>query len=247
MLTSPKLSDAGWFGAFCRAFWTGSVGVGRRGGSGCGCGRRGQGRGSRATALRSARVLTVSPISASSAAAWAAVPRTCWPCVASGRGAAGVGGTPGGWAGWGRRSGRRRVARVGGATGCAVSSAAGIGAAGTGCLRRPGLVKAADALLVAPRVRAAVRLPDPDPCLVDAEARLGAAADRGPAGAAACWAAELSAGATAARLSLRRCGRRRGSAPRTSDGRSSLKDYIMAHPGRRRSTRWPIMSDCRRS
>jgi hypothetical protein len=46
---------------------------------------------------------------------------------------------------------------------------------------------------------------------------------------AACAVAEVPVGAGAARLALRRCGRRRGSAPRTSDGRSLLKRYMMAH------------------
>jgi hypothetical protein len=55
-------------------------------------------------------------------------------------------------------------------------------------------------------------------------------------------AAEASAGAGVARLSLRRCGRRRGSAPRTSDGRSLLKGYIMAHRRDRRRTGRMIMS-----
>jgi hypothetical protein len=135
------------------------------------------GRGSRPTAFRSARALTDRPISASSAAAWAAIPRMSRPVVWSGwPGRGGVGGTPAGWAGWRRRSGRRGVARV------AVAGAERCGVAGR-----------------APRERAAgARL-----AVVDAEAP-----DR-PAGEA--------------RLSLRRCGRRCGSAPSTSEGRSSLK------------------------
>jgi hypothetical protein len=161
----------------------------------------GQGRGRRDTALRSARALTDSPISASSAAACAAVPRRWRLLGGSGRDAGGVedgvGGTPGGWAGWRRRSGRRRAAARG--------RAGGLAGAAAGC--------ATEAL----------------------------------AGAPAGCATELLAGAGAGRLSLRRCGRRCGSEPRTSDGRSSVKDYMMAHRGDLRRTGRLIMRRRRRS
>jgi hypothetical protein len=183
----------------------------------------------------------------------------------SGRGATGVcavGGTPAGWAGWRKRSGRRRVARAGAAPGRppapAVRIGVAAGAVAAGALAGEAGVgpdAAADALLLpaAPRVRAvAVRLPGVEARLagagrlVAAGARFVAVEDgfagRLAPGATARSTAEPSARAGAARLSLRRWGRRRGSAPRTSDGRSSLKGYMMAYPAHRRSTGWPIMS-----
>jgi len=57
---------------------------------------RAYGRGSRLTALRSARALIDSPISASSAAACAAVPTMSRPLGWGGRWPLGLGGTPGG-------------------------------------------------------------------------------------------------------------------------------------------------------
>jgi hypothetical protein len=74
------------------------------GGNGDDAPAAGYGRGSRATALRSARAPTDSPISASSAAACAAMPRMSGAAGWSGPRVAGVGGTPGGCAGCGRRS-----------------------------------------------------------------------------------------------------------------------------------------------
>jgi hypothetical protein len=62
------------------------------------------GRGSRATALRSARVLIDSPISASSPTACTAVPRMSWPGDWSGLRVDGLGGTPDGCAGCARGS-----------------------------------------------------------------------------------------------------------------------------------------------
>jgi hypothetical protein len=58
------------------------------------------GRGSRDTALRIARALTERPISASSAAAWTAVPSTSAPVEGTGLRVRGVVGVPAGWAGW---------------------------------------------------------------------------------------------------------------------------------------------------
>ena len=178
-------------------------------------------------------------------------------------------GTPAGWAGWRSGSGRRRVARdraVGGvalvfavifalafgraALGFVLAAlgfagvvlgfaGAALGFAGatvvfaTG-LRRPGVAGAERALTSAraPRGRAADARP--------------AGFDRPAAGLAVCSAPAVSADAGAARLSLRRWGRRRGSAPRTSDGRSLLKGYIMAYRTCGRSTGRLIMSSrCR--
>jgi len=165
--------------------------------------RRYYGRGSLETAFRSTRALTESPISASSAAACAAMPRMSLPVENSatpGRG--GVGGTPAGWAGWRRRSGR-------GADGRRVVGAS---------RRAAGVSRRAAGVLRAPRARSAAV----------AAARFGAAGASLPAAAPpfavrrAEEDAERFGRAGEARLSLRRCGRLRGSAPRTSEGRSSL-------------------------
>ncbi len=171
---------------------------------------RGYGRGRRPTAFRSMRALTESPISASSAAACAAMPRMSLPVENSARpGRGGVGGTPAGWAGWRRRSGRgadgRRV--VG-----APRRAAGVSRRAAGVSRR------AASVLRAPRARSAAVAP----------ARFGAAGASLPAAAPAFAVPGAEEDADRfgregdARLSLRRCGRLRGSAPRTSEGRSSL-------------------------
>ena len=69
--------------------------------------------GSRATALRRARAPAVRPISASSAAAWTAVPITSAPVLGTEPRERGDGGAPAGWAGWRRRAGARRDAGVG--------------------------------------------------------------------------------------------------------------------------------------
>jgi hypothetical protein len=55
--------------------------------------------GSRETAFRSARALTVSPISASSAAAWTAVLTMSAPVAGAGLRERGFGGVPAGWGG----------------------------------------------------------------------------------------------------------------------------------------------------
>jgi hypothetical protein len=179
------------------------------------CGGAGQGRGSRATALRSARALAVSPISASSAAACAAVPRMRRPAGSSGRCPLTAGGTPGGCAGWRRRSGRGLVARAG-----AVSTPAAALSAVDRFRREP-------APAPAPRARA-------DEVRLAAGALGGVGPDPPDAGVRS--GADPFAGGGVARLSLRRWGRRRGSEPRTSAGRSSLTLYIMAHQGDRRRT-----------
>jgi hypothetical protein len=65
---------------------------------------RDYGLGRRETALRSARALTDKPISASSAAAWTAVPMMSAPVAGTGLRGCGVGGVPAGWGGWRSRS-----------------------------------------------------------------------------------------------------------------------------------------------
>jgi hypothetical protein len=158
--------------------------------------------------LRSTRALTDRPISASSAAACAAVPRTFLPVEdseASARG--GVGGTPAGWAGWRRRSGRGADSRrVAGASRRAVGASrrgAGVSRRGADVLRA---LRARGARVPARRFDG----PD-EPLPVDGPPFAGTSGDKDADG----WAGE-------ARLSLRRCGRLCGSAPRTSEGRSSV-------------------------
>ena len=136
-------------------------------------GRNPYGRGSRETALRSARAPADRPISASSAAARTAVPSISVPLAdendraLAGSGARGVSGVPSGCAGWRSRAASPREGR---------------------------------------------------------EARAGRVARAGRA----ARVEGLS------RLSLRRCGRRRGSPVRTSDFVSSLISFhIIAHARRR--------------
>jgi hypothetical protein len=176
----------------------GSVGL-----AGAGTGSVGYGRGRRPTAFRSTRALTESPISASSAAACAAMPRMSLPVEDSGGpGRGGVGGAPAGWAGWRSRSGRSSDARrVAGAS----------RRAAVGSCRGAGFLRAARARGA---VAAAGRFGAPD-----APSRL----DESPFSVARGEKeVELCAVARETRLSLRRCGRLCGSAPRTSEGRSSV-------------------------
>jgi len=135
--------------------------------------------GRRATALRRARAPAVRPISASSAAACTAVPRTSAPVFGTEPRERGDGGAPAGWAGWRNRLGAGRVAGVGLAAGL-VAVVLAFGAAD----------------LVFARGAAAVDL---------------------VFGVVAAGAAASASIGRAARLSLRRCGRRCGSAERTSE------------------------------
>ncbi len=172
-------------------------------------GGHGYGRGSREIVRRSARALTDNPISVSSAAAWTAVRKR------SGRGGGGglaerrAAGVPAGWAGW--RSGclrdgdarrlpvlARRVAAISRGLACALASA--LAAFG------------GDACVVAFGGDGCVAAFGGGGCDGAAGGVLGAAPD----------------GGRAARLSLRRCGRVRGSAPRTSEGRSSAIAHMIA-------------------
>jgi hypothetical protein len=185
----------------------------------------GYGRGSFETALRTARALTDRPISASSAAAWTAVPSRSVPRDGTGLRRAGCPGVPAGCAGWWIRDGRGLVWPARGPAGCGPPTSRcfgfGFGPARAG--------------------RAAV---------VDG---LGA----GFVSAVAAWSAGFAstvAGCSvplfgsdwrAPRLSLRRCGRVRGSAPRTSEGCSSLiSTPMIAHGGwvRRRPDRRQLLN-----
>jgi hypothetical protein len=134
---------------------------------------------------RRARALTDRPISASSPAAWAAVPRRCRPVgcsrpvSCSGGRSPGVGGVPAGWAGWRRRWGLDEVG-----FGLPARGADG----GFRVVRGGGFVSALSVAV-----------------------------------------------ASAARFALRRCGRRRGRAPSTSEGRCSLTEAHDGAPSRRPS------------
>jgi hypothetical protein len=168
-----------------------------------------QGRGRRETARRRARALADRPISASSAAACTAVLSTSWRRSGAGcsrrRRADGV---PSGWAGWASRG----AARVG--FGFAGAPAA-VGVAGADAAAGFAGVEAAFGFIggeAAFGFVAAVAGFGPAPA---ARAAFGFDGSRGGAAAAA------SPG-RAARLSLRRWGRERGSPPRTSEGGFSL-------------------------
>ena len=164
----------------------------------------GYGRGRRLTAFRRTRALTDSPISASSAAVCAAMVRMSLPVEDSeGSARGGVGGTPPGWAGWGRGS-----ARGADALRCAppVSRLVAVGSRRAADALRP--VRARGAV-VAP-----VRFPAPDEPLPLEEPPFSVVPGAEDA--------DRFAGAGEARLSLRRCGRLCGSAPSTSEGRSSV-------------------------
>jgi hypothetical protein len=163
------------------------------------------GRGRRDTALRRARALSARPISASSAVAWTAVPKISVPAQGAVlrlalRGCAGI---PAGCGGCRRRAEVWRAGRLPGAD-----------------------VRAADGLMAARDFRAADTLAAGRDFRA-AEGR-GASADfRAAAGFRAAGAFDGAAGVAgpdgrARRLSLRRCGRVRGSAPRRSVGRFSL-------------------------
>jgi len=191
-----------------------------------------QGRGRRETALRSARALADRPISASSAAACTAVPRSAPR-------------SPGGGAtrfalGRGREVGRAADAAAGRAADVAAGRAAGVAAG-----RAAGFA-AADAAF-APLAFADAVLARADGLAPVGFARRGFAARAEAVAAAAGEAAEtfLAAGAAAGevaavasaaaidgsppsvpartgRLALRRCGRVCGRPPRTSEGGRSL-------------------------
>jgi hypothetical protein len=157
------------------------------------------GRGSRETAPRKARALSERPISASSAAACTAVLTTS-PRRDGAGGAAPLrgDGAPRGWAGWRRRGDLRSGAWAAG-RGFAVLRVA------CGRLLREGLAAGRG---------------------VAARCCAGAGRSSAAGGWSAAGGAPVSdppgsgAAGRAARLSLRRCGRLRGSPPSTSDGRS---------------------------
>jgi len=162
------------------------------------------------------------------------MPRMSLPVEGSGGSArGGVGGTPAGCAGWRRRSDRR----VAGGRGAAVSRRGAVAVAVAGASRGESVAagRAAGAAgragvaagCAAGALRGGAGVLE-DPCARRAGARFGTGREPLPsAGPPFSFAgdeedADRCAGAGAARLSLRRCGRLRGSAPRTSEGRSSL-------------------------
>ena len=191
--------------------------------------RRSQGRGSFETAPRTARAVTDRPISASSAAAWTAVPTMSVPRAGTGLRREGRLGVPGGCAGW-RRRGTPARGVVAERFGAALGPAVGLAVV-------PRLVAAARAVPVRLGVCAT------DGSGVGAADGSGGWAADGSGGwatngsddaftvcAAGGSAAAFASGRRTPRLSLRRCGRVRGSAPRTSEGWSSLiPAAIIAH------------------
>jgi hypothetical protein len=171
------------------------------------------GRGSLETTFRTVRAPIESPISASSAAACAAVPRMSLPVADSGRPLrGGVGGTPAGWAGWRRRPWR---------------GAAPLGVAGALLAPADRDARADAARAVASGVVAARDVARFVPARVVAARFVAAPVPLVPAGPPFSFAARAEdtgccAGSGDGRLSLRRCGLLRGSEPSTSEGRSSL-------------------------